>query len=557
MTTTVIYGTQVTPYYTAFAAGGAPLNIAGGSVIVGDGNGVVPLLSQLIANGGCLDPIAGTGASIASVALNSTNSAQIDISIVVPATVNGVETGPFTVREFAIYDALGNLCAVGVTNLEKSTSGQGQIADLAWTASIVTAVAGAVIVTPPSSGFATVAQVQTFFNANLPTAAAPLTQTNTTNPQGWVERVFGIRPASQPVDPVTAPEDAAATGYGRPASAAEFSSGTPFGGGFTFPWPTLQQVHAALSAIAALIAAIPAYVSGTAITVDSGRHVNLDYTTLGPATPLLTDIFAVFRPAVGYFQATLTQLMALLFGKGPIGSGLLIVNSSATPNSVLDITAGRLLGILSFSATINSASSGAGGVDTGAIAPSTAYDLYAGVDPATGAATAWATVEGAAPTPPVGFTIYARVGWQRTDSAGNWWRIMQVEDEWWYQVAPTGAPNTTALPTLSSGAVGNVATGAQTAVSLAGVVPSKSIAVDVVIGATSDFGNATMLAPNPNYGGMNYTLGASPYVTSGDNNVGGASVSSRARIMFEEPPTLYIAAQSGAASYVSGGKINI
>ncbi len=150
--TTTIYGTQVTAYYTAaqaaFAAGGAPLNIAGGSVVVGDGNGVVPLLSQLIANGGCLDPIAGSGASVASVALDPTNSAQIDISIVVPATVNGVETGPFTVREFAIYDALGNLCAVGVTNLEKSTSSQGQIADLAWTASIVTAVAGAVIVTP-------------------------------------------------------------------------------------------------------------------------------------------------------------------------------------------------------------------------------------------------------------------------------------------------------------------------------------------------------------------------------------------------------------------------
>ncbi len=107
------------------------------------------------------------------------------------------------------------------------------------------------------------AQVQTFFDANLPTATAPLTQTSTTNPQGWVERVFGIRAASQPADPVTAPEDAAATGYGRPASAAEFSGGTPFAGGFAFPWPTIEQVHAALSAIIASIAAIPAYVLGT------------------------------------------------------------------------------------------------------------------------------------------------------------------------------------------------------------------------------------------------------------------------------------------------------
>ncbi len=334
---TTIYGTQVTAYYTAaqaaFAAGGAPLNIAGGSVVVGDGNGVVPLLSQLIANGGCLNPIAGSGAAVASVALDPANSAQIDISIVVPATVNGVETGPFTVREFAIYDALGNLCAVGVTNLEKSTSSQGQIADLAWTASIVTAVAGAVIVTPPSSGFATVAQVQTFFDANLPTAAAPLTQTSTTNPQGWVERVFGIRPASQPADPVTAPEDAAATGYGRPASAAEFSSGTPLAGGFPFPWPTIGQVHAALNAIIASIAAIPILGAATTTALGLGR--------IATTAEAIAGVTAPSTPAPAWLtpedlSAALTPLKSAIYVKawGVVRSGVLVAGAGVSGMSV-------------------------------------------------------------------------------------------------------------------------------------------------------------------------------------------------------------------------------
>jgi hypothetical protein len=251
------------------------------------------------------------------------------------------------------------------------------------------------------------------------------------------------------------------------------------------------------------------------------------------------------------------RVAGLVASQLPSGAALryknLLINNSST--SVVNVTADWLFGVANFSASINSATSGAGGLDTGALAASAAYDLYAGVIGATGAQTAWMTLEGNAPTVPSGVTTYMRVGWQRTDSSKNFYSLIQRDDEWWYQVVASG-PNTTALPVLSTGAVGSITTGATTAVSLAGAIPSKSIAVDVVFGGSASSGNDTLLAPNANYGGANYASSAPPYTSSG-YNASTQSSFSRARIMFEAPPTLYIAAQSNAASFISGGKINI
>ncbi len=249
--TTQIYATQVTQYFlnavAAFEAGGAALNIAGGTLVVGDGNGSVPALSTLIADNGVTHEV-WRGQTISSVSIDGVTPNQLDIECVIPAAINGVEIGPFSVTEFAILDALGNCCVVGTTNLQKTVSAQGQTSDLAWIAAIVLSAAGAVTVTPPSAGFATMTQVIQGVNANLPSCVAPLTKTDTVNPVGWIDRIFGIVKASQPAD-ATAASDAAAMGVGRAATAAEFAAGAPEVGGFSWPWPTLQQIFAALAAL--------------------------------------------------------------------------------------------------------------------------------------------------------------------------------------------------------------------------------------------------------------------------------------------------------------------
>ena len=193
------YGTQVTAYYlaavAAYEAGGAALNIAGGTLVVGDGAGAVPPISSLIAANGVTHEV-WRGTTISSVAIDSANPLQLDIGCVIPAAAGGVEVGPFVVTEFAILDALGNCCVVGtLPSLPKVTSGAGMTSDLAWMAGVTIGI-GAVTVTPPSTGFATMTQVITGVNANLVSVAAPITKIDTTNALGWINRTIGISPSA-------------------------------------------------------------------------------------------------------------------------------------------------------------------------------------------------------------------------------------------------------------------------------------------------------------------------------------------------------------------------
>ena len=159
---TTVYATQVTQYYlnrdAAISASGSspspapPFNFPGGTFAVGDGGGTVPSISTLIAQGGLVNQV-WSGATISGVAQDATKLNQIDITCVVPDTQGGVEVGGFTIREFAIYDELGQLCVVGVTNIEKTLSTEGQINTIMLVAAIATASTNNVVITPPTGQF--------------------------------------------------------------------------------------------------------------------------------------------------------------------------------------------------------------------------------------------------------------------------------------------------------------------------------------------------------------------------------------------------------------------
>jgi hypothetical protein len=260
---TTLYATEVTQAFlnrqAAIDASGAgpnplpPFNFVGGTLAVGDGNGAVPTLSTLLAQNGLTHQV-WSGQTITGVNQDGQAANQIDIQCVIPDMVNGVEVGGFTIREFAIWDELGNLCVLGITNIEKTTSQQGQLNTVMFVAAIVVSNTANVVITPPSANFVTMVEVENAFNANLPTAAAPLTQTDTQTPTGWIRRVFGLRPASKPAG--GAPfSDALNTGYGRPATDAEFVAGAS-AGGFAWPWATLAQIKSAIGAIPAIPGAL-------------------------------------------------------------------------------------------------------------------------------------------------------------------------------------------------------------------------------------------------------------------------------------------------------------
>jgi hypothetical protein len=251
---TALYATEVTQAFlnrqAAIDASGSspnplpPFNFVGGTLAVGDGNGAVPTLSTLLAQNGLTHQV-WSGQTITGVNQDAEAANQIDIQCVIPDVVNGVEVGGFTIREFAIWDEQGNLCVLGITNIEKTTSQQGQINTVMFVAAIVVSNTANVVITPPSANFVTMLDVENAFNANLPTAAAPLFQADTQTPTGWIRRVFGLRPASQPA---AGGQDGANTGYGRPATNAEFAAGVS-AGGFAWPWPTLQQIKSTLGSI--------------------------------------------------------------------------------------------------------------------------------------------------------------------------------------------------------------------------------------------------------------------------------------------------------------------
>lgn len=304
------YATKVSAHYIArrqaAQAGGAPVNFLLGTVIVGDGNGAVPAVSDLVAANAVLHEV-WRGAVVVAVNIDEQSATQIDVRCVIPAVINGVEIGPFWVREFVITDENGVPCIFGTTSLEKTTSAQGQISDLSFVAAIGESDSSVVVLSPPSSNFATLVDVRNAINAHQPTAEEPLYTEDTTLPSGWLSRVFGLRAASMPTAPAQGQQlsDTGNSGYGRPATDAEVAAGAPAPNTFQFPWVTIQQLVART------------LLPGIGIGIGADRKINLDFASLNGAAPSLSDIFAILRPAAeqnpaAYHQTTLAALFASL-----------------------------------------------------------------------------------------------------------------------------------------------------------------------------------------------------------------------------------------------------
>ncbi len=249
MTTQQTFSTAPTQYYlnaiTAQEAGGPSISFSTGILVVGDGNGVVPAISTLIAANGVTHEV-WRGEVITSVAVDANIPNQLDITAEIPASIGGVEIGPFTITEIALLNSLGNTCIVATTNVQKTTSGQGQTTDLIISVGVGFGV-GSVTLQPPSGNFVTMSQVVSAYNSNLPTCVSPLTKTDITESSGWIDRTFAIQPGATPSsDPPTSATEPPALGYGRPATANEFAQGAVVSGRYQTPWVTPQQAAALL-----------------------------------------------------------------------------------------------------------------------------------------------------------------------------------------------------------------------------------------------------------------------------------------------------------------------
>lgn len=340
--TTTMYATRVTDGFAARVAAwqagsGVRANLVAGMLVVGDGSGAVPALSDMIAAGGVTHEV-WRGQTVTAVTIDAAEPRQIDIECVVPAAIAGAEIGPFWVREFAIYDEAGALAVVGTTNLQKTTSAQGQISDLAWIASVVLATADAVVVSPPGAGYATMTQVREAINTHHVEASAPLTQTDTTDAAGWIRRIIGARAATQTL-----------TGYGRAATDAEFAAGAANAqAAYKLPWPTLAQVRAAIEQLAAAISNITIPGVTAPLTYAGGKYGVAAATTANAGVVrLATTAEVAAGSGDGVLTASAAHPTPEWCGVGFVGAvvqfGQLSLGNELTPGSTI---AGASIGLV-------------------------------------------------------------------------------------------------------------------------------------------------------------------------------------------------------------------
>lgn len=199
-------------------------------------------------------------------------------------------------------------------------------------------------------------------------------------------------------------------------------------------------------------------------------------------------------------------------------SGLVIVNNSGTPNTQVDVdanfvglsdTSGNSIKALSVNLTINCATTGANGLDTGVLANNTWYYVYVISDGSTVAGLM--SLSATAPTMPGSYTYKARVGAFRTGGSATFLRIRQMGNIAQYVVA-TGS-TTPNMPILASGTAGSPTTPTWVAVPVGSFVPSTASCIDVFLHYPST-SSAAQAAPNNAYGSYQSITNPPPVYTA-------------------------------------------
>lgn len=193
----------------------------------------------------------------------------------------------------------------------------------------------------------------------------------------------------------------------------------------------------------------------------------------------------------------------------PGARALLILRNSGTPTTQIDVTASEVItqttaGVsyrsTTVSVTINAATTGANGLDTGGLANTTYYSVWIIYNPTTGTTAGLLSTSATNPTMPSGYTAKVRLGWVITNGSAQFVATRQVGNKAQYIASP--------LPLLSNGAVGTFTSGSSVVYASASLaVPST--AVEAIITVTNTYGGGTIasiaVAPTTSYGPPNST----------------------------------------------------
>ena len=164
--------------------------------------------------------------------------------------------------------------------------------------------------------------------------------------------------------------------------------------------------------------------------------------------------------------------------------------------------------LTSYNNTLNTATAGAGGLDTGSLAASTWYAVYA-IYGATGTSILFST-SSTSPTLPSGYTYYGRIGWVLTDGSKNLIGFHQNKGIWSYTVGS----NLSSIPVVTSGVLGNVSTPVYVTTSVTSFVAPTAIQIGLNLYTVST--GEMIVSPNGSWGAYNTASGSNiPFVQLG------------------------------------------
>lgn len=245
-------------------------------------------------------------------------------------------------------------------------------------------------------------------------------------------------------------------------------------------------------------------------------------------------------------------------------ANLKIVNDSGAPTTTMDVTADSLtvadangngIRLRTVSVAPVMTSSGANGLDTGSIVNNTItwYAVHVIFNPTTRTVAGLYSLSATAPTLPAGYTMWARVGWVRTDGAATarWMRQIQYGRRAQYVV--TAATNTLLPPVIGSGVAGTFSSSSPVLAnaSVSNFVPPT--AAEIIVAATSRWEGASssggmLVAPNTGWGGTNNgPLGTNGVVWPIFIEDSGTAVSETAALVLESTNIAWASFRAGGA----------
>lgn len=282
--------------------------------------------------------------------------------------------------------------------------------------------------------------------------------------------------------------------------------------------------------------------AGTGVAINAGANAIIygDGTNINSLTNTQT--------AVSGLRSNLSISYTGTTGVVTVTANALTLNNSAGQSITLNTW--------SQTATSGNSSGAANSLDTGSWAFSTLYNLFAIYNPTTSTRGLLWSLSATAPTLPSGYTYFARIGANFTQSATSYYFLAgtQYNDEFFVKVGASG--NRTSLQLLSGGtsAQGNPATPTYVAVSLTSAVPPTASKVMAIITSSGTANGQSMAAPNSSYGSVTSTSNPPPLIYCTPNTTLNLAVSQDISL---ESTSIYWAQSGNFYLWMRGWKDNL